>query len=147
MVEVCTHDVHFVNVNHSRNAVVIGLTPYSLGLRLNAALCAENRNRTVKNSQGTLNLNGEVNVSGGVDDVDSVLLVLVLTAFPESGGRSRGDGDTALFFLRHPVHCGSAVVGLANLMVYAGVVQDTLSCGSFTGVDVSHDADVSCLFK
>jgi hypothetical protein len=73
MVEVSTHDVHFVNVNHSRYAVVISLTPYGLGLRLNAALGAENRYRTVENSQRTLYLNGKVNVSGRIDDVDTML--------------------------------------------------------------------------
>ena len=91
MVKICAHDVHLVNVNHSRNVVVVGLTPNSLRLRLNAALCTENRDRTVEHAQRTLDLNGEVNVSGGVDDVDSVLFILMLAAFPESSCRSRGN--------------------------------------------------------
>ena len=36
---------------------------------------------------------------------------------------------------------------LTDFMVYAGIIQDTLSCCGFTGINVSHDTDVSCFFK
>ena len=50
---------------------MVSLSPNSLGLRLNAALGAQNRHASVQNSQGALNLNGEVDVTRGVDDVDA----------------------------------------------------------------------------
>ena len=71
-VEISAHNVHLVDIRHTRNLVFLSLTPNGLRLRLNAALCAENRYGTIENTQGTLNLNGEVNVTRGVDDVDTV---------------------------------------------------------------------------
>ena len=55
--------------------IFIGLTPYCFGLGLNAALCAKNGNRTVKNSERTLNLNSEVNVSRSIYDVKTVFVL------------------------------------------------------------------------
>ena len=46
--------------------VIVGLMPNGLGLGLNAALGAENGNRTVQYAQRTLYLNGKVNVAPGV---------------------------------------------------------------------------------
>ena len=44
---------------------------------------------------------------------------------PEAGGCSGLDGDAAFLFLSHEVHRRGAVMGLADLVVLAGVVQDT----------------------
>jgi len=63
--------------------------PNGLRLRLYTALCAEYGNRTVEYAQGTLYLNGEVNVTRGVDDVDAVIL-------PVTGGSSGGNSNTTL---------------------------------------------------
>ena len=38
-------------------------------------------------------------------------------------------------------------MGLADLVVLAGVVQDTLGGGGLAGIDVSHDADVTDLVE
>ena len=43
-VEIRAHDVHFVDISHTRNLVLVRLTPYSLRLRLDAALCAKDGN-------------------------------------------------------------------------------------------------------
>jgi hypothetical protein len=43
----------------------------------------------------------------------------------------------------HPVHRGSALVDLTDLVGDAGVEQDALGGGGLTGVDVRHDADVA----
>ena len=48
MEEVGAHDVHFINVNHSRYAVVVSLTPNCFRLRLNAALSTKYCYRTVE---------------------------------------------------------------------------------------------------
>ena len=127
--------------------IVICLTPHSLGLGLNAALGAQHRHRAVQHTQGTLHLNGEVNVARCVDDVDTVGLELLVGAGPEAGGGSGGDGDTTLLLLHHPVHGGRTLMGLADLMVDTGVVQNPLSSRRFTGINVSHDANISGFFQ
>ena len=91
-------------------------------------------------------LNGQdvpVCVARGVDDVDTGLGELLLGTSPVAGGGGGGDGDAALLLLRHPVHGGGAVMGLTDLVVDAGVVEDALGGSGLAGVDVSHDADVS----
>ena len=140
IIEVCAHDVHFVDIRHTRNLVFVRLTPNRLGLGLHAALGAEHRHRAVQHAQRTLHFNGEVHVTGSVNDVDAVL-------FPETGGRSGGDGNTTLLLLLHPVHGRSAVMRFTDLVVDTGVVQNTLGGGRLTGIDVCHDADVSGFFK
>ena len=131
--------VHLVDVTQAGYAVLVGLTPYGLGLGLNAAHGAERRNGAVQHTKRTLHLGGEVHVARGVDHVDLVGLVLVV---PEGGGSSRSDGDTALLLLNHPVHRRSAFVNLADLVGLTGVEKDTLGGSGFTGIDVSHDTDI-----
>ena len=149
-VEIGTHGIHLVDVDHAGNLVLVSLTPNGLRLRLNATLGGQNGNRAVQNAQGTLNLNSEVNVARGVDDVDTMTvlleesrIVLSLGMAPIAGGSSRGDGDTTLLLLFHPVHRGSAIMNFTDLMVNTGVVQDTLGGGGLTCVDVGHDTDVT----
>ena len=79
-------------------------------------------------------------MAGSVDDVDAVV-------FPEARGRSRGDGDTTLLFLDHPVHGCATVVNFTDLVVLAGVIEDPLGCGGLARVDMGHDADIAGLFK
>jgi hypothetical protein len=49
--------------------------------------------------------------------------------------------------LLHPVHRGSALVDLTDLVGDAGVEEDALGGGGLAGVDVSHDADVADLVE
>ena len=140
VVEVRAHDVHLIDVDHAGNIVVVSLSPDRLGLRLHAALGTKDRHAAVEHAQAALDLNGEVDVARGVDDVDAV-------ALPEASGRSARDRDAALLLLRHPVHGGGAFMGLTELVVDARVEQNTFRRGRLTGVDVRHDANVSCVFK
>ena len=146
-VEVSAHDVHLIDIDHPGDLVVVSLTPNGLRLRLNAALGAHDGHRAVQHAQGALHLDGEVHVARGVNDVDAVGLKLVVGAAPEAGGSSGGNGDTALLLLDHPVHSGVTLMGLADLMVDAGVEQNTLGGSGLTSVDMSHDADISGLFQ
>ena len=136
-IEVCAHDVHLVDISHSRNLVLISLSPNCFGLWLYAALCTEYCNRTIQYTQGTFYFYSEVYVSRGIDNVDSVTC-------PISSGCSRGNGNTSFLFLLHPVHGSSTLVGFTDLMIDTGVKQDTFCGCGFTSVDVSHNADVSC---
>ena len=137
-VEVGTELVHLVDEADARHVVLVGLAPDRLGLGLDALLAVEDGDGTVEHAQRTLDLDREVDVAGGVDDVDLVLV-------PEAGHGGRRDRDAALLLLLHPVGRRGAVVGLADLVVDARVEQDALGGGGLAGIDVRHDADVADL--
>jgi hypothetical protein len=135
-IEVGAQGVHLVDVGHARNAVTVSLAPHGFGLRLNATLGAEHSDGPVENPERTFDFNGEVHVSGRVDDVNTVTL-------PPAGGSSGGDRDAPLLLLHHPVHRGSALVHLAKLVSLAGVEENTLGGRGLAGVDVRHNPDVA----
>src|SRR6187401_2809705 len=100
----------------------------------------EDGDGAVEDAQRALHLGGEVDVTGGVDDVDLVVL-------PPAGRRGGRDRDAALLLLLHPVHRGGALVDLADLVRDAGVEEDALGGGGLAGIDVRHDADVADLLE
>ena len=138
--EIGAHHVHFVDVNDTRDMIFVGLSPYSLGLRLHAALCTKDGHRAVEHAQGTFDLNGEVHMSRRVDDVDA-------HALPVTGRRSRGDRDATLLLLLHPVHGSGAVMGLSESVIDTGVEKNTLCRRRLSCIDMSHDANVSRILK
>ena len=137
-VEVRTELVHLVDEADARDVVGVGLTPHRLRLGLDTLLAVEHGDGAVEHAQRALHLDGEVDVPGGVDDVD-------LVVFPEGRRRGGRDRDAALLLLLHPVHRGRAVVDLTDLVVDAGVVQDAFGRGGLARVDVGHDPDVADL--
>ncbi len=139
-VEVSTQLVHLVDEADAGDVVLVGLTPHGLRLGLHALLAVEDGDGTVEHAERALHLDREVDVPGGVDDVD-------LVALPEARHRSGGDRDAALLLLLHPVGGGSAVVRLADLVVDARVEQDALGRRRLAGIDVRHDADVADLLE
>ena len=106
---------------------VCGSTPW---------LRVEHAHGAVEHAQRTLDLDGEVDVAGGVDDVQAL-------AVPERGGRGRGDGDAALLLLLHPVHRRGTFVHFADLVALAGVIEDALGRRGLAGVDMRHDTEVA----
>ena len=138
--EVCAGDVHFVDIRHARNMIALSLTPYGLSLRLNTTTCSQNCNRAIKDTQGTLNLYREIHVTRRINNVDTMV-------FPVTGRCSRRNRDTTFLFLNHPVHGSSAFMNLTDFVVYTRVEEDTLSSSRFTGIDVSHDTDITSFFK
>ena len=139
-IKIRTHNIHFINKYHTRYIIFISLTPYGFRLRLNTAFCTKNGNRAVKYTQRTLYLNCEVNVARCINDIDSM-------AFPEASCSSRSDCNTSLLLLIHPVHCCGTVVCFTDFVVNAGIVKNTLGSSSLTRINVSHNTNVSCLFK
>src|SRR4029077_11505352 len=109
--------IHLVDEADTRDLVLVGLPPHGFGLRLHARDRVEHRHGPVEYAHGTLDLDGEVDVTWRIDDVDTVL-------FPVAGRRCGGDGDAALLFLLHEVHGRGAVMDFADLMALAGVVED-----------------------
>ena len=140
VVEVRAHLVHLVDEADAGDVVLGSLTPHLFGLRLDAFLTVEDGDSAVQHTEGALHLNGEVHVAGGVDDVE-------LGALPVAGGGRGGNGNTAFLFLLHPVHGGSAIVSLTDLVVDTGVEQDALGSSGLTSIDVSHDADIANLIQ
>src|SRR5215218_200347 len=134
--EVRADPVHLVDVGDTRHVVLVGLAPDVLRLRLDAGDGVEQGDRAVEHPQRALDLDGEVDVAGRVDDVDAMPV-------PLAGGRGGRDRDAALLLLLHPVHRRRALVHLAELVGAPGVEKDALGRRRLTGVDVSHDPDVS----
>ena len=135
-VEVRASAVHLVDEGDARHAVAVGLAPDRLRLRLNAGDRVEHGDRAVEHAQRALDLDGEVHVSGSIDNVDPMVA-------PRRGRRRRRDRDAALLLLRHPVHRRGALVHLAQLVGAAGVVEDPLGRRRLARVDVGHDPDVA----
>mmetsp|Transcript_10350 Transcript_10350/g.18248 ORF Transcript_10350/g.18248 Transcript_10350/m.18248 type:complete len:493 (-) Transcript_10350:441-1919(-) len=142
-VEISTSAIHLVHETHTGHLVLISLAPNSLGLGLNTGHSIENADSTVKNTEGTLDLQSEVNVTRGINDVDLVLLRAAITGRPEASGSSRSNGDTTFLFLNHPIHRGATFVNLSNLVGLTSVVQDTLRGCRLTSINVGHDPDVA----
>src|SRR5258707_16351 len=135
-IEVGAGLIHLVGEDDARNLVLVALTPDGLGLRLNALVGIEHAHRAVEHAQRTLDFDGEVDVAGGVDDVEPL-------AVPERGGRSRGDRDAALLLLFHPVHRRGTFVHFADLVTLAGVIEDALGGRGLAGIDMCHDTQVA----
>ena len=142
--EVGTRAVHLVDVTDTGNIVFVSLTPYSLRLGLDTTYGTESSDSTVEDTERTLYLYSEVNVSRGVNEVDFIFFRVIV---PESGSCSRGNCNTALLLLLHPVHGGGTVMHLTDFVSKTGIEKNTLRRGSLTGIDVSHDTDVARIFK
>ena len=138
--KVCTGYVHLVDISHARNIVLLSLAPDRLGLGLDAAAGSQDCNSTVKDAQGALNFHRKVHVTRRINDVDTMILPMA----GRSSGRNR---NAALLLLNHPVHGGSTIMNLTNLVGNTGVEEDTLSSGRLTGINVSHDTDITSFFK
>ena len=139
-IEVSSHNVHLVDVRHSRNVVFVRLSPYGFGLRLNAALCAKYANGTVENSERTLDFNSKIDVTGRVDYIDTVSL-------PVASSRGGGNCDTSLLLFFHPVHRRGSLVDLSQPVRFAGVEKNSLGRRRFARVDMRHYTYIPCPFK
>ena len=142
--EVGAGAIHLVDESDTRDIVAGSLVPNGLRLRLHATHSAEEGDSAIEDAERTLNLDSEVDVARGVNDVDLVRLITVL---PSCGNGSGGDGDTTLLLLDHPVHRRSTVMNLADLVSDTRVEEYTLGGGRLAGIDVGHDADVARIFK
>ena len=69
--EVGAGAVHLVDEGDARDAVLVGLPPDRLGLRLDACDRVEHGDRAVEHAQAPLDLDRKVHVPGRVDNVDA----------------------------------------------------------------------------
>ena len=137
--EIGAHPVHLIDKGNPGNPIFIRLSPDRFRLGLHSSNRTEDRNRSIQNPEGSLDLNSKIHMAGGIDDIDPVI-------FPETGGRRRGDRDPSLFFLLHPVHGGRAFIHLSDFVGDAGIIENPLRRRRLPGVDVGHDANISCMF-
>mgnify|MGYP006966457561 CR=1 FL=1 len=73
--------------------VFVSLTPYGFGLRLNTALSTENCNGTIKYTQGTFNFYSKVNVTRGINDIDSgIAKSISAEVINRSAQKGQGEG-------------------------------------------------------
>mmetsp|Transcript_894 Transcript_894/g.2071 ORF Transcript_894/g.2071 Transcript_894/m.2071 type:complete len:552 (+) Transcript_894:661-2316(+) len=135
-VEVGSGSVHFVQEAHTRDLVLVSLTPDGFGLGFDSGNTIENGDGSIQNSKGTFDFQGEIDVTRGINDVDTVIL-------PGASGSGGGNGNSTLLFLFHPIHGGSSFVDLTNLVRFSSVVKNSLGGGGLSGVDVGHDTDVT----
>lgn len=71
-----SRSVHFINETNSRNIISSHLSVHSNGLTLNPGYCTENKDRTIEDSQCSLNFNGKINVTRCVDNIDTIFFSL-----------------------------------------------------------------------
>src|SRR5690606_37240323 len=119
-VEVGASLIHLVREDDPRNVVLVTLAPYGLRLRLYTLVGVEHAYGAVEHTKAALHFDGEVNLPWRVDDVQTAVP-------PEASGGSLLNRDAALLLLLHEVHGGGTLVGLANLVGLAGVIEDPLS--------------------
>src|SRR5260221_7425248 len=68
VVEVGANAIKLVDEDDPRYAIFVGLSPDRFRLRFDTAHAAEDHHCAVKHPQTTLDLSGEIDVPGGVDD-------------------------------------------------------------------------------
>ena len=139
-VEVSTRTVHLVYITDTWYVVLVSLAPYSFRLWFNTTYCTVSCNSTVQHTERTFYFSSKVHVSRGVNQVDLILVTIVV---PRSSGSSRSNSDTTFLFLSHPVHGSCTIVSFTDLVSQTSVEQDTFRSCCLTGVDVSHDTDVT----
>src|SRR5260370_40808776 len=99
--------VHLLNEGDARHAIFVRLAPDSFRLRLYTGDRIKNRDRAVEHAQRALDFHREINVAGGVNNVDQKILV---TALPGGGSRGGRDGGAAVALRLHPVPRGRALI-------------------------------------
>src|SRR5665213_227632 len=131
--------VHFVDETQAWDTVFGGLPPHGFRLGLDAFLAIEDGHRAVEHAHGALDLGGEIDVAGGVDQVNGVALAV---AVPRAGGGRGVDRDPALLLFGIEVHGGGALMHLAHFVDLAGVIEDSLGDGGLARINVGGDADI-----
>ena len=144
--EIGADAIHLVDEGQPRHLVFVGLPPHGFRLRLHAADRVVHHAGAVQHAHRALDLDREIDVARGVDDVDPMHRIIAGHPFPEAGGGGRRDRDAAFLFLLHPVHRRGAVVHLAQFVVDPRIEQDALGGGGLAGVDVGADTDVAVAF-
>jgi len=105
-------------------------------LGLNPHHGVDHQNGSVEHAHAALDLDGEVHVSGRVDQIQVVLS-------PGDASRGRGDGDATLALLVHPIEHRCALVHGAGATLDTGVEEHALGDRCLPGVDMRGDSEIA----
>ncbi len=135
-VEVGADAVQLVDEDDAGNFGFVGVAPVGLRLGLDAAGSAEYADAAVEYLQRAIDLDREIHVSRGVDDVEPVIR-------PLAAGRSRLNRNAAFLLLLHEVRGRFTVMNLAGPVDLARQLQDTLRRRGFARIDVRENSNIS----
>jgi hypothetical protein len=72
-----------------------------------------------------------------------MIVELGVHTFPETGSSRRGNRNSTLLLLLHPIHGGSAIVHLTNFVRTAGIEEYAFGSCCFTRVHMRTDANIA----
>ncbi|VUC22096.1 unnamed protein product [Clonostachys rosea] len=144
--------VDLVDDDNGLDTLTKGLTEHSLGLNAHTFDGVDDDEGTVSDTESSSNLRGEINVTGGVNQVDQEVLtigllandildifgVLKMTVQRDSGGL---DGNTTLLLIGTSIG-GTSLTGLGG-GDNTGLGQQGVGQGRLAVVDVGNDGHVS----
>ncbi len=133
--------IHLVDERNQRHAMPARLAPHGFRLRLHAVHGREHGHGTVEHAQRALDLDGEVDVAGCVDQGQLVQRQIAWRPLCVHGGRTDGDATFALD--RREVGGRVAVMHFADAVDLAGLPQKAFGKRRFASVDVGNDAEVA----
>ncbi|OQB55907.1 MAG: hypothetical protein BWX96_03276 [Bacteroidetes bacterium ADurb.Bin145] len=142
--KVSTCPVHLVNKSYSGDTIFVCLSPHCFRLGFNTSDATENSNSSIKHSQGSFNLNCEINMPGSIYYIDLIIFVII---FPVSSRCCRRYCNPALLFLNHPVHLGISVMNLSHTVGTTGIEQNPFCCCGLPRINVGHDPDIPGIFQ
>jgi hypothetical protein len=134
--KVCTFPVHFIDEGDTGNVIFIRLPPNGFALGFDSFASGENHDSAVEDAEGAFDFGGEVDVTGRVDEIESV-------TFPLKGDAGGLNGDTAFLFFGIEVCRGGALIDSSDFVSEVGVEEHSFGNGGFSCVDMGDDADVA----
>ncbi|CCY18709.1 1-deoxy-D-xylulose 5-phosphate reductoisomerase [Eubacterium sp. CAG:786] len=134
--------VYLVYYRHDLQVVFYCEIGVGKGLRLYSLGSVNDEQSALARHQRTRHLVVEVHVTGGVDEVEDVVLAVVGVIFKTYCARL--DGDAALALDVHVIKKLLLHIAEGNGL---GLLQDSVGKGGFAVVDVCDDAEVAYLGK
>src|SRR5262249_13666989 len=131
--------VHAVDHDHARQLALVHVHPGVLGADLDTGGGVDQQQGGIGGAQTGLLLAPQVNVAGGVEQVD-------LGALPFHRDDGQGDGGVALDLVGVVVGDGVAVFDAPEAGAGAGVEHHRLHEGGLAGATVGHERDVANVF-
>jgi hypothetical protein len=136
--DVGVRQVDLVDDRDDREALLGGQVEVGDGLGLDALGSVDDHERSFAGAEAAGHFIGEVDVSGGVDQVQLVALAVLGVVIHRD--RMGLDGDAALLFEIHPVEVLGLEVTVRNR---AGVLEQSVGKRRLPVVDVGDDAEIS----